>query len=64
MELFNGIMDRNFKEIGKKASNVVLVYGDLQKEIAIKENGWIIGNMAKEFSNTVIVHIKVNFKIS
>ena len=39
MELFNGIMDKNFKEIGKKASNVVLVYGDLQKEIAIKENG-------------------------
>jgi hypothetical protein len=64
MELFNGIMAKNFKEIGKKAWNVVLVYGDLQKEIAIKENGWITGNMVKEFLSTVIVHIKVNFKIS
>lgn len=59
---FNGIMVKNFKETGKMGWNVVLVFGDLRKEIAIKVNGWIIDNMDKVFLNIEIVLIRENFK--
>lgn len=63
MEHLNGIMDKNFKVIGKKALKMDLVFGDLLEVIAIKANGLIIDSMVKECLNTKIVLIKANFKI-
>jgi hypothetical protein len=40
-----------------------LAYGDHQKEIVMKVNGSIIGNMGKVFSSIEIVCIRVNLKI-
>jgi len=47
----NGIMDKYFKDNGKKARKMVLVYGNLQKVIIIKVYGDLIDNMEKESSN-------------
>lgn len=62
MELFNGIMDKNLKVIGKKELNVDSVSGDLPKEIIMKVNGLIIGNKEKVSSSIEIVHTKEHLK--
>jgi hypothetical protein len=64
LERFYGIMDKNLKVIGRKELNVDMEYGLLQKMINMKENGYIIDNMDKVFSNIVIVLIKELSKIS
>lgn len=64
LEHFYGIMDKNLKVIGRKELNVDMEYGLLQKMINMKENGYIIDNMDKVFSNIVIVLIKERSKIS
>lgn len=64
LERFYGIMDKNLKVIGRKELNVDMEYGLLQKMINMKENGYIIDNMDKVFSNIVIVFIKELSKIS
>ena len=40
MDLLNGIMEKSFKENGKMEQKMVLEYGDLPKEISIKEIGF------------------------
>lgn len=64
MEHLNGIMDRNFKVIGKMALKMDSVFGDLLAVIAMKVNGLIIDSMVKESLNTRIVLTEGNFKIS
>lgn len=64
MEHLNGIMERNFKVIGKMVLKMDSVFGDLLEVIAMKVNGLIIGNMVKECLNTRIVLTEDNFKIS
>jgi hypothetical protein len=63
MAPFNGIMDKNFKEIGKKDLNVGLECGGHPMEIGIKENGLIIDSKGKGFLIIRIVYIRVNSKI-
>lgn len=63
MVLFNGTMVKNSRATGKMVLNVALAYGDHQKEIVMKVNGSIIGNMGKVFSSIEIVYIRVNLKI-
>jgi hypothetical protein len=63
MELFNGIMDRNFKVIGKKELKMDLVFGVHQKVIIMKVNGIIIVNMVKVYLNIEIVLIQVHLKV-
>jgi hypothetical protein len=63
LEYFYGIMDKSLKAIGKKELNADMEYGILQKMIDMKENGYITGNMDKEFSNIEIVLIKELSKI-
>lgn len=64
MEHSNGIMDRNFKVIGKMVLKMDSVFGDLLEVIVMKVNGLIIDSMVKEFSSIRIVLTEVNFKIS
>lgn len=64
MVLFNGIMVKNSKEIGKTELSVGSVYGDLQKETHMKASGIITDNKEKELLNIKIALIKDNFKIS
>jgi hypothetical protein len=64
MGLSNGIMVKNFKGIGKKDLKMGLEFGDLPKEIGIKENGIIISGKDKGFITTVIVYIRVHSTIS
>lgn len=64
MVLFNGIMVKNSKGIGKTELSVGSVYGDLQKETRMKASGIITDNKEKELLNIKIVLIKDNFKIS
>lgn len=64
MEYLGGIMDNIFKEIGKMESKMVLVFGGLQKEIIMKDNGSKINNKEKDYFDIKQVRIGVNLKIS
>lgn len=62
-EGFSGIMDKCLKVIGKMARKMVKEYGYLQKEIAIRVNGWMADSMATEFISIKIVLIKASLQI-
>lgn len=62
-EFFNGIMDKNLREIGRMESNVVLEFGDPPKEIIMKVNGIITGSKVKVFLNIETVYTEELFKI-
>lgn len=64
MECLDGIMDNIFKEIGKMESKMVLVFGDLQREITIRDNGSKINNKEKDYFDIEQAHFEVNSKIS
>jgi translation initiation factor 6 (eIF-6) len=63
MVFSNGIMEKGFKGIGRKDSNVDLVFGGLPMEIGIKDNGLIIDSKGKGFLTIEIVYIQANSKI-
>ena len=56
--LFSGIMDKNFKEIGKMESSVDLVFGGLPGETIMRVNGATIGNKVKACLNIKLALIK------
>jgi hypothetical protein len=62
MEYLDGIMDNHLKENGKMALRMVLVFGDLQKVILMKVNGFRIDSMERVYSNIEQVLIMVNLK--
>lgn len=64
MECLDGIMGNIFKEIGKMESKMVLAFGDLQKEIIMKDNGSKINNKEKDYFDIEQVRIEGNSKIS
>ena len=63
LEFLNGIMDRYLKGIGKMEWNVDMEYGNHPKEIIMKENGFKIGNMGKDYLSTEQALTKDNLKI-
>jgi hypothetical protein len=53
MAHLNGTMAKFLKENGKMELKMALEFGNHQKETFMKENGGLIANMEKEYSNIV-----------
>jgi hypothetical protein len=62
MEYLDGITDKYFKENGKMVLRMGLVFGDLQKVILMKANGFRIDSTERVYSNIEQVLIMVNLK--
>lgn len=63
MELFNGITEKDLRGTGKKVWKVVLVYGDLQKEIIMKVSGAIIDKRVRGCLSIKLALTKENLSI-
>jgi hypothetical protein len=63
MEHSNGIMEKNFKEIGRMEWKVVSVSGDHQKVITMKDSGRTIDSKAKVYLSIEIAHTKAHLKV-
>ena len=62
MEYLDGITDKYFKENGKMVLRMGVVFGDLQKVILMKANGFRIDSTERVYSNIEQVLIMVNLK--
>lgn len=58
-ENLNGIMEKYFKVSGEMVKRMDLVFGNLQREIFIKDNGEIIDSMEKD---TMCIKVDLNFE--
>ena len=58
-ENLNGIMEKYFKVSGEMVKRMDLVFGNLQREIFIKDNGEIIDSMEKD---TMYIKVDLNFE--
>ena len=59
LELFNGIMGRYLKGIGKMEWKMDMASGNLHKDTIMRVIGLIIDNRAREFLSIDLVHIEV-----